>query len=491
MAAIITALASLAGGGAAAGAGSLSGIGLSPAQAMKLTMNSLNGLGGNAAPSGLDGMARHLAGSLQSLQAGNPGDLFHDLQNTLSGTSPRQDGVQVLAGDRDRSLDLVNEQCVEPEVSNPAARAMRDPFETDFQGREPDSRKRATAQPEALAADVAPDPEHPLGLGSEEDGSGESAEGEETNQPEPSSEDRATDDPDAEDENPEGQAPGGYRTDEIRTVADVHDVIEDHVRKEVRGGVEKLKKELEEHVEDGGDPVAAAVGATVLDVGAAAADVAVGFTAPLAVGRNTAEKGIKGIALDALDAADFIPEFKGLAAGAGSSGLVKAVLGAAAAKAAKEALKLKRLRASRKFLRAKLGHAGDFVYGFGLSTYGTTRRALAGMEKGPKGTALHVHHTVMQWIFRRGPEELTALGEWVPAMTVSEAEHLGLVHGKGGAALSVEKYLAERGITYKSTFTRAELDRVVTMVRTYYRERGLPELAQAIGEFQLNVMRKV
>jgi hypothetical protein len=325
-------------------------------------------------------------------------------------------------------------------------------------------------------------------------------------------------DPDVFEDTPDGRAADGeeqppdeptpderVKPQDIETTGDVHRYLEQHVAQEVHGGIDRLEEELGGYVDEGGSPLLATVGLTLLDVGGLSADALVGMTGIWRLGEGIASGTFGGVVEDVFRTADVVPAGKALTAG--KSG-VKVLVGAVGAgvkvkkgvKVAKQIKKAKKLKKTAAAMRRKqdqgllteqsmielekkgLGQYRDYLYAFTkkgdpMFPYLVARRLA--MSKG-----MHAHHVVPQWLFRYGPKSLIGLKHYVPTVLLKAKDHSG-IHSE------LEIFLKSNGIHYYKILTHAQQQKALKLLEKFYRQKGYSDLATAVETFRTQIFEQL
>ncbi len=150
---------------------------------------------------------------------------------------------------------------------------------------------------------------------------------------------------------------------------------------------------------------------------------------------------------------------------------------------------------SERKVKAKLHGKGPFdvVYETSSGTLGTYAATvgLPGKE---------AHHLVPQSLFWHGPVDTAALADYVPCYPLDKAVHTGArttmkYKGREIDAGSLHTFLNEElrsaGLFGKKNYTRAELAHAIDISENYYKETGLPFMAEAVAQFRADVFNKV
>lgn len=532
-----TAGAASSGGAAGAGAGASSG--LSPSYASKLGANSLDGLSSGQGGSDL-GSFQRVNGCHDGSSFTSPGGSTATPELSQSFTARIDHGPIRLDLEFNIRLDGkgINVE-VDPtdsstlQESDAKSRSERDPFESQRQGPSPEQRSKKEEPGQEVEASAeggqVPDPARsepssgetldPLEeefLSDEEleyfDGlEADPEERSEREQPQDGQDDGEDLAPEPEPEDPDTRV---HRIEDVTTPADLHDVFDQYVEEDVVGGVEKLKEQLGEYVDEGGSPLAAAAGATVLDVLANTSRVTSSMTSIWTFGRGMGEDpAISSFGADVLAGVEIVPA--GRVLGAGAKVIKHLATGVKHSKKYKStAAKLARKKALTQLHSESLQR---LVKRFGAPEKMTYRSGRFGTYPGVKqpltGKKLQVHHMVPQWVFKYGPKNRIAMKDYVPAMPLPAKEHLRLMHGKLGAAelkllkkdmgraltadeikavkvtAGLDNYLKHNGIFYNKRLTVSQQDKAIRLTAEYFRKHGMHDHAAAVMEFRAKVFQ--
>jgi hypothetical protein len=101
-----------------------------------------------------------------------------------------------------------------------------------------------------------------------------------------------------------------------------------------------------------------------------------------------------------------------------------------------------------------------------------------------EGEGLHQHHLISKSLFLHGPIPTRGIIDYVPSVTLSQAEHLRTLH------TSLNRFLEGKSLWQRSLSSR-ELSEAIDFTADFYQRRGLRHFAAAIRGFRREAYDKV